>query len=117
MPSRTPGHDVDLLERTDTVKREKKTPPFRVILLNDDYTPMDFVVDVLIDVFGKPEAEAVRVMLAVHFEGAGLAGVYPHEIAETKVDEVRYRATAAGHPLRAIMEEGGDQNGSPGGSS
>lgn len=96
----------DLLERTDTVKKEKKTPPYRVLLMNDDYTPMDFVVDVLIDIFGKSEEEAVQIMLKVHVEGAGLAGVYPFEIAETKVEEVHERARAEGHPLHATLEEG-----------
>lgn len=96
----------DLLERTDTVKKEKRTPPYRVLLMNDDYTPMDFVVDVLGDIFGKSEEEAVQIMLKVHVEGAGLAGVYPFEIAETKVEEVHERARAEGHPLRATMEEG-----------
>lgn len=99
----------DLLERTDTVKREKRTPPCRVLLMNDDYTPMDFVVEVLIDIFNKSEAEAVDIMLTVHHEGAGLAGVYPFEIAETKVEEVHARARAEGHPLRATLEEGGGE--------
>jgi ATP-dependent Clp protease adaptor protein ClpS len=101
-----PAGDVDVLERTDTAPAEKKTPPYKVIILNDDYTPMDFVVEVLREVFGKGMMEAVRIMLKVHVEGSGLAGVYPFEIAETKVEEVRARATAAGHPLRATMEEG-----------
>jgi len=96
----------DVLERTDTVKKEKKTPPYRVLLMNDDYTPMEFVVDVLMDIFGKGEQEAVHIMLKVHVEGAGLAGVYPFEIAETKVEEVHERARAEGHPLRATLEEG-----------
>ena len=96
----------DLLERTDTVKKEKKTPPYRVLLMNDDYTPMEFVVEVLMDIFGKEEAEAVQIMLKVHVEGAGLAGVYPFEIAETKVEEVHDRARTEGHPLKATLEEG-----------
>lgn len=96
----------DVLERTDTVKKEKKTPPYRVLLMNDDYTPMEFVVDVLMDIFGKSETEAVRIMLKVHVEGAGLAGVYPFEIAETKVEEVHERARTEGHPLKATLEEG-----------
>ena len=104
MSPATPRDDV--LERTETVKKEKKTPPWRVFLMNDDYTPMEFVVEVLMDIFGKGEAEAVHVMLKVHVEGSGLAGVYPFEIAETKVEEVHERATAEGHPLRAILEEG-----------
>ena len=102
----TNAPENEILERTDTVKKEKKTPPYRVLILNDDYTPMEFVVEVLMDVFGKDEAEAVHIMLKVHVEGSGLAGMYPFEIAETKVDEVHARARAEGHPLRATMEEG-----------
>ena len=102
----TNAPENEILERTDTVKKEKKTPPYRVLILNDDYTPMEFVVEVLMDVFGKGEAEAVHIMLKVHVEGSGLAGMYPFEIAETKVDEVHARARAEGHPLRATMEEG-----------
>lgn len=98
--------ETDVLERTDTAKKEKKTPPYRVLLMNDDYTPMEFVVDVLMDIFGKGEQEAVHVMLKVHVEGVGLAGVYPFEIAETKVEEVHERARAEGHPLKATFEEG-----------
>jgi ATP-dependent Clp protease adaptor protein ClpS len=104
MPPVLPKDDV--LERTDTVRKEKKTPPFRVLLLNDDYTPMEFVVEVLMEVFGKSEAEAVHIMLKVHVEGVGLAGVFPFEIAETKVEEVHDRARAEGHPLKATLEEG-----------
>ena len=104
MSTTTPRDDV--LERTETVKKEKKTPPYRVFLMNDDYTPMEFVVEVLMDIFGKGEAEAVHIMLKVHVEGSGLAGVYPFEIAETKVEEVHERAKAEGHPLKATLEEG-----------
>lgn len=96
----------DLLERTETVRRDKKTPPYRVLLMNDDYTPMEFVVEILMDIFGKAEAEAVQIMLNVHVAGSGLAGVYPFEIAETKVEEVHERARAEGHPLKATLEEG-----------
>ena len=96
----------DVLERTETVNKDKKTPPYRVLLMNDDYTPMEFVVDVLMGIFGKNEQEAVHIMLKVHVEGSGLAGVYPFEIAETKVEEVHGRARAGGHPLRATLEEG-----------
>jgi ATP-dependent Clp protease adaptor protein ClpS len=104
MSTATPRNDV--LERTQTVRKEKKTPPFRVFLMNDDYTPMEFVVEILMDVFGKRESEALHIMLKVHVEGSALAGVYPFEIAETKVEEVHERARAEGHPLKAILEEG-----------
>lgn len=89
-------------------KLARTKPPrmFEVVMHNDDYTPMEFVVEVLMDIFGKGEAEAVHIMLKVHIEGSGLAGVYPFEIAETKVEEVHARARAEGHPLKAVMEEG-----------
>ena len=77
---------------------------FKVLILNDDYTPMDFVVDVLVRFFRKSEAEAVRIMLAVHQAGVGICGVYPHEIAETKVNQVMDAAQAEGHPLQCMME-------------
>ena len=96
----------EVLDRPETVKREKHTPPCRVLLINDDYTPMDFVIEVLMDIFGKNVTEARVITLKVHVEGSGLAGVYPFEIAETKVEEVHDRARAEGHPLKAILEEG-----------
>lgn len=76
----------------------------RVVLLNDDYTPMDFVVLVLMDVFRKNNAEATSIMLAVHEKGRGECGVYAMEIAETKVSQVHSRARAAGFPLRCVLE-------------
>ena len=102
----SPSPKDEVLEKTRTVRKEKKTPPYRVLLMNDDYTPMEFVVEVLMDIFGKGEVEAVQIMLKVHVEGSGLAGVYPFEIAETKVEEVHAHARAEGHPLKAMMEEG-----------
>ena len=93
----------EVLERT---RQETKKPElYRVLLLNDDYTTMDFVVDILESVFHKQPAEAYRIMMAVHTQGKGLCGVYPHEIAETKVSLVHERAKAHGFPLRASLEE------------
>ena len=77
---------------------------YRVILHNDDYTTMEFVVAILEEVFHRPHEEAVRVMLAVHRHGRGLAGVYTRQIAETKCAAVRRLARAAGFPLRCAME-------------
>jgi ATP-dependent Clp protease adaptor protein ClpS len=90
--------------RTRTKTVTKQPPLFKVLILNDDYTPMDFVVDVLVRFFRKSEMEAVRIMLAVHQAGVGICGVYPHEIAETKVDQVMDAARAEGHPLQCMME-------------
>jgi ATP-dependent Clp protease adaptor protein ClpS len=92
----------EVLERT---KRETKKPElFKVVLLNDDYTTMDFVVEILEDVFHKQPAEAFRIMMQVHTQGKGLCGVYPFEVAETKVATVVDRARENGFPLRAAME-------------
>ena len=78
---------------------------YRVLLHNDDYTTMDFVVHVLRRVFQKLEHEAMRIMLAVHQQGLGECGIFTAEVAETKVDMVHAMAKAAGYPLRASMEE------------
>ena len=91
-----------VLERT---KQETKRPQlFKVLLLNDDYTTMDFVVDILENVFHKQPSEAYRIMMAVHTQGKGLCGVYPHEVAETKVATVIELARENGFPLLAAME-------------
>jgi len=94
--------DGELLERT---RHETKKPElYKVLLLNDDYTTMEFVVEILESVFHKQPADAFRIMMAVHTQGKGLCGVYPHEVAETKVDAVVERAREHGFPLRAAME-------------
>lgn len=84
------------------VKRPKL---YRVVLLNDDYTTMDFVVSVLETIFGKSPAEAVQIMLQVHNQGQGVCGVYAKEIAEVKMAQVHERAAQAGYPLQCRMEE------------
>ena len=76
----------EVLERTR--QQTKKPELFKVLLLNDDYTTMDFVVEVLETIFNKTPAEAYRIMMAVHTQGKGLCGVYPFEVAETKVETV-----------------------------
>ena len=78
---------------------------YKVYLLNDDYTSMDFVVDILMSIFHKSYEEAEAIMLEVHKKDKGLCGVYPHEIAETKVMQVTRRAKESGFPLKATMEE------------
>ena len=90
----------------ERVRVQKREPTeYRVVLLNDDYTTMEFVVLVLETVFQKSPAEAYRVMMHVHLNGKGIAGVYPFEIAETKVDTVATMARDEGFPLKATIEE------------
>jgi ATP-dependent Clp protease adaptor protein ClpS len=91
--------------RTRTRAKTARPPLYKVILLNDDYTPMEFVVEVLKAVFHKPHAEATRIMLHVHQNGMGVAGVYPFEIAETKVRTVEELARQAEYPLKCTMEK------------
>ena len=88
-----------------TQEKTKEPALYGVVLLNDDYTPMQFVVDVLESVFQKSPAEAYRIMMQVHLSGRGVAGIYPWEVAETKVDTLMARARAAGHPLQATIED------------
>ena len=92
----------EVLERTK--EKTKRPELYKVLLLNDDYTTMDFVVEVLESIFNKAPAEAYRIMMAVHTQGKGLAGVYPYDIAETKVETVIDRALENGFPLKATME-------------
>jgi len=87
----------------------KRPPMYQVFLLNDDFTPMDFVVDILRQYFHKSESEATHIMLAVHHKGEGLCGVYPREIAESKVAQVQQISRRHDHPLACIMrKEQGD---------
>ena len=83
----------------------KEPPLYRVVLLNDDYTPMEFVVDILESVFGMERTRATQVMLEVHTKGKGVCGVYNFEIAETKVAQVMSIAKQHQHPLLCTMEE------------
>ena len=85
--------------------RTRQPSLFRVLMHNDDYTTMEFVVQVLETVFHKPAAEANRIMLNVHAQGVGVCGTYPHEVAETKVYRVHKMARSAGYPLRCSLEE------------
>lgn len=87
-------------------KRTRTRPPplYKVLLLNDDYTPMEFVVHVLERFFNKPREEATRIMLHVHQKGVGICGVFTYEIAETKVTQVTDFARQHQHPLQCTME-------------
>jgi len=98
------NHDDDTV--VDEVKPKLKRPPlYKVILLNDDYTPMEFVVHVLEVFFGMPRELATRVMLQVHTQGKGVCGTYTREIAETKVAQVNEYSRENHHPLLCTMEK------------
>jgi ATP-dependent Clp protease adaptor protein ClpS len=96
------GHDLAVEEARPKLKRP---PLYRVILINDDYTPMEFVVEVLESIFSMERPKATRVMLEVHTKGKGICGVYNFEIAETKVAQVMSIAQQQQHPLLCTMEE------------
>lgn len=88
-----------------TEVKTRKPSLYNVFLLNDDYTTMDFVVNILTGIFGKNLTEATQIMLHVHKKGVGLAGVYPREIAETKVEAVHKLARENEFPLKCLMEK------------
>jgi ATP-dependent Clp protease adaptor protein ClpS len=90
---------------TKTKPRVKRPNLYRVLLLNDDYTPMEFVVLVLIRFFNKNQEDATRIMLHVHQNGVGECGIYTYEIAETKVTQVMDFARKHQHPLQCVMEK------------
>ena len=101
MATRKQSESVLEAERTKT----KPPPLFKVLLLNDDYTPMDFVIVVLQKFFGMSREQATRMMLKVHKEGAGVCGVFPRDVAATKVELVTGYAREHQHPLACVMEE------------
>lgn len=87
----------------------KRPPLYRVVLLNDDYTPMEFVVEVLEHFFSMNREKATQVMLAVHTQGKGVCGIYPRDIAETKAEQVNQAARDNGHPLLCEVEPSQDE--------
>ena len=97
-------HEENAVAEIGTAK-PKPPPMYKVILLNDDYTPMEFVVDVIQRFFSKSREQAMQIMLKVHTEGAGVCGVYPQDIAETKLNQVVGYAREHQHPLQCTMEE------------
>ena len=103
MPEREYGFEEEVA--TESRERLKKPPLFRVLLHNDDFTTMEFVVEVLKRVFGKSEADSFRIMWAVHTQGVGCAGVYTFEIAEMKVEKVTQMAREQEFPLLCTVEE------------
>lgn len=104
-----PKHDKNNTEHSHETLFSEKTElqepgKYKVVLHNDDYTPMEFVVEVLVDIFHKNHAEATQIMLNVHEKGIGICGIYSYEIAETKVARVHEVAEQFEYPLKASME-------------
>jgi len=99
------GSKSDTGTITKTKPKTQRPSLYRVLLLNDDYTPMEFVVLVLQDVFNKTREDAMRIMLHVHNQGVGECGIYPFEVAETKVTRVMDTARKNQHPLQCVMEK------------
>jgi ATP-dependent Clp protease adaptor protein ClpS len=103
-PKKKTGDDSGVILKERSEEKAKRPRKWKVIIVNDDYTPMQFVVDLLREVFRKSEAEATRVMMQIHTQGSAVCGVYTHEIAETKVAVVTMRATQAEYPLMAVLD-------------
>lgn len=102
------GHDESEIEQESDVlvapPQLQRPPQYAVIILNDDYTPMEFVIEVLQSFFAMNTDRAIQVMLSVHHQGRGIAGIYPRDIAETKASQVNQYARAQGHPLLCQIE-------------
>ncbi len=101
-PGRDEGQGAVVVERQTA--RVDPPPMFQVVLLNDDYTPMEFVVLVLQEFFQRDLETATQIMLKIHHEGRGICGVYTHDVASTKVELVLSASRRAGHPLQCTME-------------
>ncbi|SEQ84437.1 ATP-dependent Clp protease adaptor protein ClpS [Nitrosomonas sp. Nm51] len=97
--------DLETVINTKGENEIKVPPMYKILLLNDDFTPMDFVVEVLRLFFSMDLEQATQVMLEIHTEGAAVCGVYPSDIASTKVNQVIEFARSNQHPLRCVMEE------------
>ncbi|MBA4165199.1 MAG: ATP-dependent Clp protease adapter ClpS [Erythrobacter sp.] len=100
-----PGSGNETGVATKTRTRPKKPSQYKVLMLNDDYTPMEFVVMALKRFFGMDLEQATRVMLHVHQKGVGVCGIFPYEVAETKVNQVMDLARANQHPLQCTLEK------------
>ena len=100
---KSPGGDAEILTKTRT--RTERPPLYKVLLLNDDYTPMEFVVHVLERFFGLTHAQAFEIMLTVHKKGLAVVGVFSFEVAETKVAQVMDFTRRHQHPLQCTMEK------------
>jgi ATP-dependent Clp protease adaptor protein ClpS len=104
-PPDDPRREGETGVATRTRSSTKRPPRFKVLLYNDDYTPMEFVVNILEQIFGKGPSAATQIMLQIHRSGMGVAGVFVLEVAETKVAHVHSAAEERGYPLRAGVEK------------
>lgn len=105
MSDRSDHHQDEGLVVQEVKPKLKRPPLFKVILVNDDYTPMEFVVHILEIFFSRDREAATRIMLEVHTRGKGICGIYTHELAETKVSQVNVYARENQHPLLCTMEK------------
>lgn len=96
---------TELEHSVETEQQTLKAPLYRVVMINDDYTPMDFVVHVLMGVFAMSQTDAETVMIQIHQQGRGVCGVFNMEVAEAKVHKVEMASLKYGHPLLCIMEK------------
>jgi ATP-dependent Clp protease adaptor protein ClpS len=97
--------DSEIKEGVSTRSKNDLPPMYKVILHNDNYTSMEFVVEILVTIFGKSLEKATQIMLNVHNKGKGICGIYPRQIAETKVETVHNLASSKGFPLKSTMEK------------
>jgi ATP-dependent Clp protease adaptor protein ClpS len=97
--------DSEIKEGVSTRSKNDLPPMYKVILHNDNYTSMEFVVEILVTIFGKSLEKATQIMLNVHNKGKGICGIYPRQIAETKVETVHNLASNKGFPLKSTMEK------------
>lgn len=95
---------AEVKEKTKTKKKLKRPKLYKVLMHNDNYTTMEFVVEILIKIFNKSKEEAVNIMLKIHNQGIGLCGIYPYDIALTKVEIVHYLAEKNSFPLKCSIE-------------
>lgn len=100
------NQNTDSVEEVSTKKIQITEPPqYKVILHNDDYTPMDFVVEVLVTIFRKNHSDATQIMLKIHHQGSAVCGVYSYEIAEMKIAQVHQISTQHSYPLKSTLEK------------
>ncbi len=97
--------DSEIKDEISSGSKNDRPPMYKVILYNDDYTTMEFVVQILVDVFGKSLEKATQMMLNVHNKGKEICGIYPRQVAETKVETVHNLAGNKGFPLKSTMEK------------